>query len=325
MDSVDSLVERARAIASDRDSGASEIVRALLPVLEQASADGADAVRAVVRVACAAQPSMASLWNACAAAAADIESPGRLARFGQELMRQQRSIVRVAGEAIADLIAAPHKGVPSTILRESAFAKTPRIVTWSYSGTVAAVLTDVARLRVASASQALGGLTVVCAEGRPRFEGRRMAAALAGSGARIVLTTDAAATAAVEHAHAVVVGADAVLADRWINKVGTRALATMAASTGCPLVVVATREKAVPPSLEGRVVESPQLPQETAEVWSDPPTGIEIASRVFESTPADLATWFATDAGLLTSSDLPNLVGRYESDGRALLRILEPK
>jgi len=295
MRSVHRLVERARVVASDRDSGASEIVRALVPVLEEARAHGADLVRAVVRVACAAQPSMAPVWNACAMALADFGAPGRLARFQQELSHQQRAIVRVAGDAVAELMASRAE---------------PTIVTWSYSGTVAAVIAHVAASRQ---------LTVICAEGRPRLEGRRLASTLAQSGVRVIVTTDAAATSSLERASAVLVGADAVLADRWINKVGTRALAAAAAGIGCPLLVLATRDKALPSVLADRL----ELPTgDPAEVWDDPPPGIAIASPIFESIPGELATWFATDVGLLTPSDLPTFVRRYEAEARSLLSVL---
>jgi translation initiation factor 2B subunit (eIF-2B alpha/beta/delta family) len=292
---MEKLTIRARAVAGDRDAGASEVVRELLPVLADALALGEEAVRNVVRVVCATQPSMAPVWNACAAAVADLTTPGRFARFQQELTHQRRSVIRVAAAAIADL------------LQDSA---DPTIVTWSYSGTVAAVIAQLATTR---------RVTVICAEGRPRFEGRRLAATLASTGARVVLTTDAGATSMLERVSAVVVGADAILAERWINKVGTRALAVAASQIGRPVVVVATRDKALAPILEEKL----ELPAgDVAEVWSDRPEGVEISSPVFEPIPAELATWFATDVGLLTPSDLPAFVRRYEAEARLLIPML---
>lgn len=289
---MEKLTTRARAVAGDRDAGASEVVRDLLPVLAEALEQGEDAVRDVVRVACATQPSMAPVWNACAAAVADVTTPGRFARFRTGLTHQRRGVIRVAAGAIADL------------LQDGA---DPTIVTWSYSGTVVAVIAQVATTRP---------LTVICAEGRPRLEGRRLAATLASTGARVILTTDAGAMSTLDRVSAVVVGADAILADRWINKVGTRALAAAAAQIGRPVVVVATRDKALPPILEGRL----DLPAgDPTDIWSDPPDAVEVSSPVFEPIPAELATWFATDVGLLTPSDLPALVRRYEAEAELLV------
>ncbi len=267
----------------------------LLPVLEEARAEGGNVVRAVARVACAAQPSMAPVWNACAMALADLDSPGRLARFREELVHQQRGIMRFAGDALRKLVEG---------------SIDPTIVTWSYSGTVGAVIAHVA---------AHHRVTVICAEGRPRLEGRRLATMLAPSGARVIVTTDAAATSGLERASAVVVGADAVLADRWVNKVGTRALAATAAGIGCPVVVVATRDKALAPVLAERIAPPAGDP---ADVWDDPPDGIEIVSPIFESIPAELATWVATDVGLLTPADLPLFARRYETETTFLMSAL---
>lgn len=292
---MESLIERARAIAADEDAGASEIVRGLLPVLQHALSAGPEATRELVRVVCRTQPSMAPVWNACAAAVADLTSPGRFARFQEAQAHQQRAVVRVASDAIAELA------------RGSA---DPTIVTWSYSGTVAAVLSRVAATK---------RVTVICAEGRPRFEGRRLATTLWGSGARVILMTDAAATSGLERASAILVGADAILATCWINKVGTRGLAAGALHVGCPVVVVATRDKAVAPVLEGKLeLRAGRL----EDVWAAPPEGIEIASPVFERIPAELATWFATDAGLLTPSDLPTFVRRNQAELETLISVL---
>lgn len=290
-----SLLERARVTAGDRDAGASEIARDLLPVLDQALQEGSEVVHDVVRLICATQPGMAPVWNACAMAVADLQEPGAFARFRQQMTRQGRTLTRVAAQAVAE------------VLDDST---EPTIVTWSYSASVAAALGEVARARP---------MTVICAEGRPRVEGRRLATQLADAGAQAVLTTDAGALAMLERAAAVVVGADALLSEQWVNKVGTRALAAVAAQLGQPVIVIAGRDKALAPSLQDRLS---LLPGEAADVWPDPPANIECVSPIFERIPADLATWVATDAGLLTPSDLPAFVRRYEMEAGLLLSVL---
>jgi translation initiation factor 2B subunit (eIF-2B alpha/beta/delta family) len=286
------IVARARRVAGDRDAGASEILQGLLPILEEALAAGPDAVRAIVDAVTAVQPGMAPIWNACAATLAGVTNPARFERFRDEAGRAPRAVARVAGRAILELLEA---------------STTPGIATFSYSATVVAAIAEVAAARV---------VTVICGEGRPRCEGRRMAESLARVGATVVLTTDAGVTRYLDRVGVVVVGADALLSDRWINKVGTRTLAASASLVGIPVVVAAGREKALAPALESRfrLADGP-----ADEVWPDPPAGIEVASPVFEAIPAELATWFATDAGLLTAADLPALADRFASDVRLLV------
>lgn len=292
MGADDVLIARVRTVAGDRDAGASEILRDLLPILEEALEAGPIVARAVVDAACAAQPGMAPVWNACAATLAGVADRTRFERFRDEVRRAPRAVARVAGKAMLDLL-------------ESSAA--PAIAAWSYSGTVVGAIAVVAETRP---------VTVVCGEGRPRFEGRRMAEALAGVGAKAVLMTDAGLIASLDRVGVIAVGADALLADRWINKVGTRALAAAASLLGLPVVVIASRDKSLAPMLESRL-RLPEGPPE--EVWPDSPAGIDVASPIFESIPADLATWFATDVGLLTPADLPALAGRFEADARLLI------
>lgn len=275
------LLDRVRRAAGDRDSGASEIVQALLPLLEEALTAGPADARAVAEAACAAQPGMAPVWNACAAMLAGRDEPERFTRFRDEATRAPRAVARIAGEALLTLAGDDPEAV---------------VVTYSYSASV------VGAVRHAVARRPL---TVVCGEGRPRLEGRRLAAALAAAGARTRLTTDAGLSAALRHAAGVIVGADAVASSYWINKVGTHALAALAFQLGRPVVVAASRDKAVGPALEPRLTLPDGRPEE---IWPDPPAGIEIQASTFEPIPAELATWFATNHGLLTPADLPAFV-----------------
>ena len=77
----------------------------------------------------------------------------------------------------------------------------------------------------------------------PGGEGRRFAAEL---GARCLEDDEAPAAAA--DAAAVLVGADAIGADAFVNKVGTRVLGEAAQRTGTPFLVVAESYKWLPPS-----------------------------------------------------------------------------
>ena len=286
------LVARATAIADDRDAGASELLRRLLPLLDDAIAGGSDPTMAVVRIVSAGQPSMASLWHACAAAVADITQPGRFARRRAELERAPRALARAASAALRDLLTGE---------------RTPLLLTVSFSASVVQTLDAVARTHA---------LQVACGEGRPRFEGRRLARDLHTSGIDVTLVVDAALTALLPQATAVVVGADAISADRWINKIGTFGLAAAAARSGVAVYVVASRDKFVPRALEPHI----RLPLNPAdEIWPDAPLEIHRRNIYFEATPSDLATLYLSDGGAIPSADLPQAVERGATEIESLL------
>jgi ribose 1,5-bisphosphate isomerase len=286
------LGARAAVIAGDRDAGAAELLARLLPVLDDALGQGPDAVLSVTRLVCRGQPSMAPLWHACAAAISDAESPGRFARVRAELTRAPAALARAGGIALGQLLEG---------------AASPLLLTLSFSSSLASVLREVPdpyRLRV------------VCGEGRPRFEGRRMAETLAALGADVTVATDSALTSWLETASAVVVGADAIADEFWINKVGTFGLAAAAWRRGVPVYVVASRDKAMPSPM-ARGWQPPDA--DPAEVWASPGAEVSVVNRYFEAIPADLATLFLTDAGPVGPEDLQAFVAR---DTAAIQRLI---
>jgi translation initiation factor 2B subunit (eIF-2B alpha/beta/delta family) len=265
----------------------------LLPILAAAVDEGPAATLDVARLVCRGQPAMASLWRACAAAVVDHQQPGRFARARQEMERSRSALAKAGGRALTDLL----DGVES-----------PRLMTLSFSSSVVDVLASVRR-----------PLRAVCGEGRPRFEGRRMAVALADCGVAVTLVTDAALTACLDDAAAVIVGADAVAATFWINKVGTHGLAAVAHRAGVPLFVVAGREKGMPGAIEGF-----WRPHAGAadEVWPEADPRVVLANPYFESVPVDLVTLFLTDAGLVPPEAAPTLAQRDADALTALLNQL---
>jgi translation initiation factor 2B subunit (eIF-2B alpha/beta/delta family) len=279
------LRRRAEEIAQDRDRGAGELLALLLPLLADALADGPELTLQVVRRICYGQPAMAPLWNACAAAVADGSQPGRFARVRAEMERAPAALVRAAQRALDDLL-------PDD--------RPPHLITLSYSSSVARLLAAVAAKRT---------LHVTCAEGRPRFEGRRMAADLAAAGAAVTLTIDAAITASLDRASALVVGADAFDEICWTTMVGTRGTAAAAYFVGVPVYVVCTRDKARSSSAAVPVPNG-----EPHEIWADPPERISVSNPYFEPTPVELATLFLTEAGPIPPSQLGQIVLRYSAD-----------
>lgn len=128
------------------------------------------------------------------------------------------------------------------------------ILTHSASSTVRGVLAAISRDRVIVGASEPGG------------EGRRLAAEL---GTRCV--SDADAVRWVPRSGAVLVGADAIGVDSFVNKVGTLSLAQAAHGAGTPFFVIAESFKRVP--------------------VANPP----VVERAFEAIPNALVDGFLTD------------------------------
>lgn len=290
VDQMDDLTHLIAGIANDRESGASEILSRAIDVLRRVMPRPAAHRLRVARALCRAQPGMASLWNAALAAVREEGQPARFERFVQRAERAPSALTRVTRELFAD---------PDAPARA---AKAPlSVITVSNSASVRHALEALASTRP---------LRVACAEGRPALEGRQMAAALASAGAPVTLFSDAAIAEALHRADAVLVGADAVAADWFINKVGTRMVAATAAQAGVPVYVLASRDKFCAPVLSRSIIPRDGA---AAEIWDAPPAGIAVRNPYFERIPLDLVTALATDGGIMPAGDVAQFCASLES------------
>ena len=245
-----------------------------MAILTVASASGGTHDAAVAL--CRAQPTMASIWNLSLAALTDESEPGRLQRFRQ---RQQRAGAALTRFAVPALLPSPPRPM--------------RLISLSSSS---AVLTVVGALR------AEVELHVSCGEGRPLYEGRHQAAALTAAGATVRLLTDAGLGGAIDEADAVLLGADAVGPQAFINKTGSRMLAAAAQHRGVAVYVLATSDKLATPALWPHLTIQSQAPDE---VWDAPAPDVAVENRYFEVVPLDLATAVFTDMGVLGVDMVP--------------------
>jgi len=194
----------------------------------------------------------------------------------------------------------------------------PRVATLSRSGTAYAAL-----VKCSPGS-------VLVAESRPGREGVGVAERLAReTDAEVTLTTDAAFAEQLvaTDAGAVVVGADAILPDGSVlNKVGTRAAATVADREGIDCLVVAASDKVLPASDGDGTVEPAQIDREErdpAEVYgadgdrfSDGNgdiggTDIAVANPTFDLTPGDRVDAVVTEDGVLDAAAVRDLAERH--------------
>ena len=288
------LDELIRSIQTDQTSGASELLPQVLTALALAAETGQTVGTAAA--VCRAQPSMAPIWNAAIAAInATNGEPSLLERLHHRRHRALPAITRFA--------ALLHEGVPHPL----------RVMTYSRSGTVEGVI---------RARHAEGRISVVmCSESRPALEGRRLATSLAGAGIPVELFSDGALSSALEQTDVVLVGADAVAADGFINKAGTRALAAAALHGGVPVYVLASTDKLVMPALAPYLTlrEGPPEP-----LWAQPPAGVRVRNRAFERVPLDLMAAAITDIGVLGAGMVDDACRALESPSahRALAELL---
>jgi translation initiation factor 2B subunit (eIF-2B alpha/beta/delta family) len=248
------------ALASDRTSSATALLSSVERLLRDALARGPEAVRTAAARVCLAQPSMGAVWNFAAAALYDVSIFDRLvARAGRAPAAAAR---QVAGLLEGD---------------------TRRIVTCSRSAIV-------------EASIGALGLPALCAESRPGLEGRAMAAALARESVSVTVVSDAAIASDLAPGDVVLVGADAVAADWFINKAGTGQLCAAAILAGIPAYVVSGREKCVAPAIASALTLRVDDP---GTLWADPPGGVAVHNPLFERVALDRVAAIVTDAGVL--------------------------
>jgi translation initiation factor 2B subunit (eIF-2B alpha/beta/delta family) len=265
---AEQLHGRIERLASDRQSGASELVGEVLAILTDAFQNRIPLLplgRALVH----AQPSMAPVWNAVRAALTAL-SLEDFTEYTLRTGRAPRSVLRHATALLAD-----SEGKPLSF------------VSISFSGTVLATLRALA---------AAHPVHVACSDGLPAFEGRRFAAKLAEGGVAVTHYTDAALGHGLIGVDALLVGADAVSPDWFLNKSGTRMLVASAIQQGVPVYVLATRDKFLSRVIADRL----QVREEAGhEVWPAPPAGVTVRNPYFEKTPIDLISAVISDAGVL--------------------------
>jgi translation initiation factor eIF-2B subunit delta len=272
-------------IAADNRSGAAQIAERAADLLLRRAGTGEaaspDAFRqellatgwALIR----AQPIMAPLVNLVNAVLWKIEereTPGELrlavAQATEEFKRQLRQNALRVAEGALGLI-----------------ADGSTIITISHSGTVEQALLY--------ARRAGRRFSVICLESRPACEGREAAASLASADVPVMLVVDAAATALVQTAQVVLVGADLLNNRGLVNKIGTRALALAAQVSSVPFYTLCGGEKFLPPGY------CPPDQQEwpAGEVWADAPPEVKVQNRYFEWTPLEELSGIVTEQGTL--------------------------
>jgi len=141
-------------------------------------------------------------------------------------------------------------------------------------------------------------------ETRPLFQGRKTAKELKNAGIKVTMFVDSAAAIALEkqdkkdelHADKVFLGADALLNNGIINKIGSGMIAELANKHKIPVYIIADSwkysKKKVP--IENRGLN---------EVWNNAPKEIKIKNPAFEFVPKKYITGIVTELGLMKYDD----------------------
>lgn len=283
------------AIADDRRRGASEVAESLVAWAEawgsgepdaEAAEPSIDDVRtSLVRLA-RAQAALAPVLRIANDLLVELER-----REGDEERSVRAGVAKVAGRWRSRLAAAA--GSLSIHLRK-AIGEADAITTYSGSGTI--------RSALETHAAAGGWFKVVVSEGRPGNEGTRMAIALAERGIPVRLGTDAwLLSDGLEEEGIVVVGADALLPMRWVNKIGTAVLARAARERDIPVVCAADTSKFLPAALAALPRSYDRDPSEIA---FKPPDSLEVENPCFEEIPYDALDRLVTERGPTRPRDL---------------------
>lgn len=271
-------------LRQDTDHGAAEIARRARSRLaelgrldEDPSALAADARRAALALV-EAHPAMAPLVHLAdeTLTLLDDEGPDALAQLPREPPLEDQ---------VADR-AAPR------------IAEAETVVTYSRSGTVLAAL---------EAALAEGDLRVLLSDAQPGAEGLGLGRRLAEAGAGVELTYDANLFARVEESELVLVGADAIASEAFVNKVGTRTLLERARRANVPVHVLASSDKLRPSGL-------PREPATDAQAdWRpDVPGSVDVDAPLFERVPLTLADRIVTEEGPAEPGELAARVQELE-------------
>lgn len=129
-------------------------------------------------------------------------------------------------------------------------------------------------------------------ETRPLFQGRKTAKELSKNKIRVTTFVDAAMDDAIAESDLVLVGADAILKDGAINKIGSEAIAEIAYLRKKPVYVVADSWKFSPKNVK---IEE----RDFHEVWKRAPKKIKVRNPAFEKVDKKYIKGIISELGIL--------------------------
>jgi ribose 1,5-bisphosphate isomerase len=279
--------ERIVRISNDRDHGSRWLVRETISLLHDIAREPVSSPEEHMQQIRRAGDELASARPAMAALAGAVR---RILKASGGLDGMAREAAKLLSE------------LDSAIEHITGYARpflTGTIMTHSLSGTVLEVLTNcISQIE-----------HFIVLEGRPRYEGREVARLLSKMKAPVTLITDAQADIFLPQCHAVVVGADSILANGDIlNKAGTALLAWAARGHRIPLYVLCETLKISPHSWSGDLTQLEE--NEPAEVFEQGMPGVNIRNFYFDRTLSRLITRVITEQGTLGKKEIAQIASQ---------------
>jgi ribose 1,5-bisphosphate isomerase len=288
---MENLEQRIALVRNDREHGSRWLVREAISILSDLANEETSPVnermqqlhKAALALA-HARPAMAALTVAMGRILSTPGGPTGIAHEAKRLLEEYDSAVQRIATYARPLL-------------------TGTLMIHSLSGTVLEVLiTCITQIE-----------QIIVLEGRPRYEGRDMARALAEHGMAVTLLTDAQADIFLQQCHAVVVGADSVLANGDVlNKAGTALLAWAAHGHKIPFYVLCETLKISPQNWSGDLNQLEE--KEPEEVLEQQIAGVKVRNFYFDHTPARLVTKVITEQGALGKQAIKQLADRARRD-----------
>ena len=279
--------ERIAFIRNDREHGSRWLVREAISVLydiarqpTSSAEENVQQLRHAGNELANARPAMAALAGAVRRI---LNVPGGL----EEMKHEAAKLLSEFDSAIEHITSYARPFLTGTIM------------THSLSGTVLEVLTNC----LSQIEQ------VIVLEGRPRFEGREVARVLSKGNASITLITDAQADIFLPQCHAVIIGADSILANGDIlNKAGTALLAWAAHGHRIPFYVLCETLKISPYSWSGDIAQLEE--KESTEVLEQGIPGVSVRNFYFDRTLSRLITGVITEQGMIGKKEIARIASQ---------------
>jgi methylthioribose-1-phosphate isomerase len=157
-------------------------------------------------------------------------------------------------------------------------------------------------------------IRVIGTETRPRLQGAKLTAyELQRDGVPFTLTTDIAVGYLMRKrmVDKVVVGADRIVRDAVINKIGTFTIAVLAREHEIPFYVAAPKSTFNLANRSSEVIIEERSPEEVTSIDSVriAPEGVKALNPAFDVTPLDLVTAIICESGILFKEDFRKFEG----------------
>jgi len=156
-------------------------------------------------------------------------------------------------------------------------------------------------------------------ETRPLFQGRKTASDLKKAGIKVTMFVDSAIALAIEkenrrdqvYANKIFLGADALLPQGIINKIGSGLIAELAHNHKIPFYIVADSWKFTKKKLP---IENRSL----NEIWDNAPKNIKMKNPAFEFVPKKYISGIVTELGLMKYSEFVKIVSKLKHNTKLL-------